>query len=320
LSIRHDKLHQLFDGQELQGGSDDARFVPGIFSQYDHRFSSKFRGLVGLRADHHDNHGIIFSPRLNLKSDPFSHSTFRLNVGTGFRIVNLFTEEHESMTGSRKVVVAEALDPERSFNIAVNWNQIIDIGPSVLNADLDVFYTRFSNQIIPDYSNQNQIIYNNLDGYSVSQGVALSVAHNFIAPLTYTIGITFQDVFADEQGVKENLPFSADFNSVFGLTYTFKKADLTLDYTGRFVGKMKLPDYPDRSNTSKPFSEHNLKMTKVFSNSFEVYASAKNILNYIQSEPIIAADRPFSEDFATDYVYGPLQGRRFLIGVSYKFD
>lgn len=318
-STRHDKLNQLFDGQELPGGSTDIRFVPGIFSQYDHTFSSKLRSLVGIRADHHVDHGIIFSPRMNLKSSPSSHTTLRLNLGTGFRIVNLFTEEHESLTGSREVIVAEELNPERSYNITANWNQIIDIGNSILNADLDLFYTRFTNQIIPDYSNSNQIIYNNLDGYSVSQGIALSIAHNFIAPLTYTVGITFQDVFANENGIKEELLFSANFNAVFGITYTFKKPKLTFDYTSRIVGKMKLPEYPDRNTSSKSFSEHNLKSTKIFSNSFEVFVSVKNIFNYIQAEPIIAADRPFSDDFATDYVYGPLQGRRFLIGVSYKF-
>ncbi|MFV1883133.1 MAG: TonB-dependent receptor [Balneola sp.] len=318
LSARYDVLNQLFNGMRLDGGSEDIRFVPAVFTQYDHRFSSKFRGLVGLRADHHQDHGMIFSPRFNLKGDPFSHSTVRLNVGTGFRIVNLFTEEHESLTGSRQVEVAEALNPERSFNVALNWNQIIDIGPSVLNVDFDLYHTRFSNQIIPDYDTPGKIIYTNLDGYSVSRGLAVSMAHNFIAPLTYTIGITFQDVFFVEDELKEDLPFSPDFNSVLSLTYRFTEARINVDYTGRIIGKMRLPEYPGRDLHSNPFSEHNLKITKLFSDRFEFFVSGKNLFNYIQQEPIIASDRPFSDDFATDYVYGPLQGRRFMAGISYK--
>lgn len=320
LSTRYDKLNQLFNGTRLPGGSEDERFVPGIFAQADHRFSDAFRGLVGLRADHHKDHGLIYSPRVNIKFNPSDHTTVRMNVGTGFRIVNLFTEEHESMTGSRQVVVAEKLDPERSVNAAINWNQIIDIGPSILNMDVDLYYTRFSNQIIPDYSTQNQIIYQNLDGYSVSRGVAVSLAHNFLVPLTYTIGITIQDVFTMHNNIRRDLPFSADYNGVMSITYTFLKPDVTLDYTSRLVGKMKLPDYPDRDNYSKVFTEHNLKVTKRFDSGFEFFVGSKNIFDYIQDEPIIAADQPFSDEFATDYVYGPIQGRRLIGGVKITLD
>ncbi len=320
LSARYDYLNQLFNDVQLDGGSEDTRFVPGIFSQYDHRFSSKFRGLVGIRADHHQDHGVILSPRLNLKGDPFSHSTVRLNVGTGFRIVNLFTEEHESLTGSRQVEVAEALDPERSFNVAFNLNQIIDIGASVLNVDFDIYHTRFSNQIIPDYDTPGKIIYANLDGYSVSRGLAISMAHNFIAPLTYTIGITFQDVFSIENDIKEDLPFAPAFNSVLSLTYRFTAAKVNLDYTGRIIGKMRLPEYPNKDLYSNTFSEHNLKVTKIISENFEFFVSGKNLFNYVQRDAIIAADRPFSDDFATDYVYGPLQGRRFIAGIKYQIN
>ncbi|MCG8373290.1 MAG: TonB-dependent receptor, partial [Balneolales bacterium] len=116
-----------------------------------------------------------------------------------------------------------------------------------------------------------------------------------------------------------DLEFSPDFNSVFGLTYRAKH-QLTFDYTSRLVGRMKLPEYPDRSNYSPLFSEHNLKVTKVFQNNFEVFISGKNLLNYIQKDAIIAANAPFSEDFATDYVYGPLQGRRFVLGMKISFE
>ncbi len=318
LSIRYDKLNQLFNGTRLSGGSDDERFVPAMFLQYDHTFSEEFRALAGIRADHHEDHGVIVSPRFNLKSSPSDHTTFRLNVGTGFRIVNLFTEEHESLTGSRQVVVEENLNPEQSVNLALNWNQIVDIGPSVLNVDFDVYYTRFSNQIIPDYDTPNQIIYRNLDGHSVSRGLAISMAHNFIAPLTYTVGVTIQDVFSVDDGVKEALPFSPDFNTVFGLTYRFLDESLVMDYTGRLVGTMRLPDYPGRPDESRMFSEHNLKLSYKINPDLEIYLSGKNLFNYVQEDPIIAPDRPFSEEFATDYVFGPLQGRRIMSGVRYR--
>src|SRR5699024_535100 len=114
-----------------------------------------------------------------LKIRAADHTTIRLNAGTGFRIVNLFTEEHDVLSGSRRVVIDGNLDPERSFNGTLNINQIVDIGFSVLNIDLDLFHTYFSNQIIPDYSSPNEIRYSNLNGHAVSRGASLSAAHNF---------------------------------------------------------------------------------------------------------------------------------------------
>ncbi|MEX0844199.1 MAG: TonB-dependent receptor, partial [Balneolaceae bacterium] len=317
----YDILDQTFNEQKLPGGSTEQRFVPGFFLQYDKVFTPAFRSLIGLRADHHKNHGVIFSPRFNLKLSPGSHTTLRLNTGTGFRIVNLFTEEHEALTGSREVVVAESLNPERSANVALNINQIIDVGEySIINTDLDVFYTWFSNQIIPNYDTPNQIIYTNLDGYSVSRGVSLNLAHNFIAPFTYMVGFTVQDVFSVENGTKKDLLFAPNYTAVFNTTYTFTEYDLRLDYTSRINGKMRLPNYPKRNEFSEVFTEQNLKITKAFRNGIQVFISGKNLFNYTQPSPLIAPEQPFSDEFATDYVFGPIQGRRFLVGISFELE
>lgn len=146
------------------------------------------------------------------------------------------------------------------------------------------------------------------------------MAHNFLIPLTYSIGITFQDVFFVENDIREDLPFSPDFNSVLSLTYRFTETGINVDYTGRIIGKMRLPEYPERDLYSKAFSEHNLKLTKIFSERFEMFLTGKNLFDYIQGDAIIAPDQPFSDEFATDYVYGPLQGRRFMVGISYSIN
>lgn len=320
-TFRYDDLEQLFDGARLPGGSNDRRFVPGVFAQYDHLFNSKTRLLLGLRADNYEDHGSIFSPRLNIKHSPSSHTTLRLNMGTGFRIVNLFTEEHEALTGSRTVTLSEALNPERSFNIATNINQIIDIGPSILNLDVDVFYTHFTNQIIPIYDEDpNLIIYRNLDGFSTSRGVSISAAHSFIAPFTYSFGVTFLDAFRDEDGQREDIVYAPRFSSVFNATYTFRQANINIDYTARLLSRIALPEYDNLPTTSPTFTEHNIKFSKSFSRQFELFTSMQNIFNYTQNNPIISADQPFSDTFATDYVFGPIQGRRMQFGMRLTFN
>ena len=317
-TIRYDALSQTFDGQRLEDGSEDRRLTPGLFGQYEHIFSEKVRGLLGARVDHYSDHGFIFSPRFNLKVSATDHTTIRFNAGTGFRIVNLFTEEHDILSGSREVVITENLDPEKSYNGTLNINQIVDIGTSVLNMDLDLFYTRFSNRIIPDYSTPNEIRYSNLDGYSVSRGIALSAAHNFPGPLQYSVGITLQDVYQSTGDSKETLPFAPNFNSNFSISYGIESIATYIDYTGRIVGKMELPEYPGAKNVSEVYTEQNVKLTKRLGNGIEVYGSVKNLFNYTQENPIIAPDRPFSDDFATDHVFGPIQERRFLLGINFE--
>ena len=319
LTLRHDALQQQFDNLDIPNAESDLRFIPGIFGEFEYLFGPRLRGLVGGRLDHYDQHGLIFSPRLNLKVDLFEQTTLRINTGTGFRVVNLFTEEHEAISGARRVRIAEQLEPERSWNMTVNLNQIIDIGRSILNVDLDLFHTRFGNQIIPDYSIDGFITYANLSGFSVSQGIGLSMTHTFVAPFRYSIGGTIQDVFAEENGIRQTIPFAPSFNGTATLSYTHERSGLTLDYNSRIVGPMSMPEYQNRDNRSPWYSEHNVRLSRQLTDKLMGFVAVRNLFNYIQQNPLVAADRPFSDDFATDYVYGPLQARRFLTGVRWEF-
>lgn len=319
-SFKYDRLEQIFGEQYVPYGSSDNRFVPGLFAQYERIFNNTLRGLAGLRLDYHNKHGYILSPRLNIKLDATDHTTIRFNTGTGFRVVNIFTEQHEVLSGSRVVEIQEELNPERSINGTLNINQIIDIGVSVLNIDFDLFYTRFSNQILPDYQTPGKIIYTNLKGYAATRGFALNAAHNFPSPLMYSIGFTVQDVFQSFEGVKHPVFHAPEWSSVFSLSYEFEQWNTSVDFTGRIVGKMYLPKYPGYSDRSEIFTEQNIKLTRTFGNGWSTYINVKNLFDYTQKNPIVAPDRPFSDDFATDRVFGPLQGRRILFGLRYDLD
>ena len=129
----------------------ERKFIPALFVQDEITLNRKWSSLLGIRTDYHDEHGFIFSPRLNLKFKPKTYTTFRLNAGTGFRLVNLFTEDHAFLTGSREVLVVEDLKPEESYNINLNANHIFSLGRSTGTIDVDAFYTYFTNKITPDY-------------------------------------------------------------------------------------------------------------------------------------------------------------------------
>ena len=158
----------------------ERKFIPAFFVQDEITLNKKWTSLLGIRTDFHDEHGFIFSPRLNFKFKPKTYTTVRLNAGTGFRLVNLFAEDHAFLTGTREVLVVEDLKPEESYNINLNVNHIFSLGRSTGTLDIDAFYTYFTNKITPDYDvNPNQIIYANLNGFSVSRGLAFIIQQNF---------------------------------------------------------------------------------------------------------------------------------------------
>jgi outer membrane receptor for ferrienterochelin and colicins len=301
----------------------ERKFIPALFIQDEITFSRKWTSLVGIRTDYHDEHGFIFSPRLNLKFKPKTYTTFRLNAGTGFRLVNLFTEDHAFLTGTREVLVVEYLKPEESYNINLNANHIFSLGRSTGTIDVDAFYTYFTNKITPDYDvNPNQIIYANLNGFSVSRGLAFNIQQNFDFPLSVKAGGTILDVYSlDDNNIREDELFAPSFTGVFSLSYNWDIINTSIDWTAKVTGPMSLPSFPypfERAEESPWFSQHHLQIKKVFSESLTAFMGVKNVFNYTQESPLVDWQNPFGDDFDTSYAYGPLQSRRFLFGLSVK--
>ncbi len=301
----------------------ERKFIPAFFVQDEITLNRKWTSLLGVRTDFHDEHGFIFSPRLNLKFKPKSYTTFRLNAGTGFRLVNLFTEDHAFLTGSREVLVVEDLKPEESYNINLNANHIFSLGRSTGTIDVDAFYTYFTNKITPDYDvDPNQIIYANLDGFSVSRGLAFNIQQNFDFPLSIKAGGTYLDVYSvDFNNTREDELFAPSFTGVFSLFYNWDKINTSIDWTAKVTGPMSLPTFPnpfERAEESPWFSQHHLQIKKVFSENLTAFVGVKNVFNYTQESPLVDWENPFGADFDTSYAYGPLQSRRFLFGLSLK--
>ncbi len=319
----------------------DKQFIPGIFAQDEWNISNRFSVLSGMRLDHYSAHGLIASPRLSVKYKPESWTTFRLNGGTGFRIVNLFTEDHAFVTGQREVVILESLKPERSFNGAFNFNHIFNTSNSNGSIDFDGYYTHFTNKIIPDYETVGKIIYTNTNGHAVSKGLSVNLNQQFDSGLAYSLGYNIQratETELNDLGVEETrgIEFASDWGGVGILNYDWKKQNILFSYTARFTGEMNLPEVYDfgpdgqilstaRPTQSKPFSIHNIQITKSFKQkNLSIYLGVQNFLNYRQTySPLIGFNDPnaapgFSDAFDTAYAYSPLHGREFYLGVKWN--
>jgi len=312
-------------------------YLPGFFIQDDYKINIKNKLLVGLRYDLNSVHGQIFSPRLNYKYTPNVFNTFRLSLGNGYRVVNLFSEEHAALTGARQVVILNELKPEQSWNVSFNYVKNIVLKNGFINIDANFFYTYFTNRIVPDYlTNANQIIFNNLNGYAVNRGVNLSADLNLKNNWKANFGLTLVDVFVVNNDslnneIKQNQIQTPPLTLNYGVNYHFKKQSITIDFTGNLTSPMILPVLPNdfRPAESPWFALVNLQITKVFKNNISIYGGAKNILNFVPQNPIIRPFDPFDKQvninnpnqytFDPTYNFAPLQGIRAFAGIRYIF-
>lgn len=320
----------------------DNQFIPGVFIQDEFTAADNFTILSGLRLDHYDSHGFIFAPRLSLKYKPGDWTTLRSNFGTGFRVVNLFTEDHAFITGQRTVEIAEELSPEESYNVSLNINQVYAALGGSGTIDIESYFTHFTNKILPNYDTPGKIIYENSDGFARTMGIGLTVTHSLSIPLGFNLGVNFQKATETEpnelgQMVSRNIEFAPEWSGVFTLNYEWKKANMILGYTISTTGPMALPEVFDldengapqtdpRPTRSTAFALHNLQISKTFSKQFSIYGGIQNLTNFRQlSSPLIGYNDPnaptgFSSYFDTSYAYAPNHGREFYLGIRWNLE
>jgi outer membrane receptor for ferrienterochelin and colicins len=327
-----------------QANAPSITHLPGIFIQDELKLSSNAQLLLGLRHDFSRVHGSIWSPRINFKLNSEDKSLiWRTSLGNGFRVANVFTEDHAALTGARTVVFTERLRPEESWNATSNlMKKVYTSSGNYFGLDASLFFTHFSNQIIPDYdSNPNEIRYANLDGTSRSKGVSLNFDGLWANGFKLLTGITWMDVSMTEEGKRVQQLFAERFSGVWTIGYHFHPLELTLDYTGNVYGPMRLPllgPLDDRQEYSPWWSLQNIQLTKRFGNKWEVYGGIKNLLNYRPPNNSIArAFDPFDRGVAFDeagsvvptatnpnalsfdptYLFAPNQGIRGFLGLRF---
>lgn len=325
-------------------------YLPGVFLQDEFTINAGNKLLLGMRYDYNSIHGHIFTPRFNYKWNSVDRTNIvRVSFGTGYRVANVFTEDHAALTGARDVVFLSDLNPETSYNGNINFTKKI-YGKKRLFIGLDgsVFYTYFNNKIFADYeTDPNKIIYDNLEGYAVSNGVSLNIDLSY-ENLKLLAGVTAMDVYSVENGEKLRQLLTEQYTGSWTMSYKLPKYKMSVEYTGNLYGPMILPvlgDNDPRPKYSPWWSIQNIQVTKSFDNSFELFGGVKNLLNWtpwkgLNTSMIARAHDPFDEQVDFDqngevliteqnphgltfdpaYVYGPNQGIRAFFGFRYTFD
>jgi len=320
--------------------------LPGIFFQNEISISKKHKILGGFRYDYNNYHGNIFTPRIAYKWDINKKNIFRLNAGTGFRVVNLFTEDHAALTGARIIEIKNTLKPEQSYNTNLNFiKKIFSKKGTFVGIDASAFYTYFNNRIVGDYeTDPNKIMYDNLNGYAESKGISLNTDISFSNSFKIIIGATLMENTLTENRISNQQILTENFTGIWAISYKIKKAKLSVDYTGNVYSPMRLPllGNSDPRNAYSPWwSIQNIQLTFDGFKYFQLYGGVKNLLNWTpnKSNPfiiarsndpfdkkvqygsngqiLVTANNPYALSFDPTYMYGPNQGIRAFLGIRY---
>lgn len=301
------------------------QIVPGVFAENAfHWNNDKIVWIVGARLDHHQQFGYFFTPRTLLKYAINNNNTIRASVGTGWRQVNLFSENINLLVSSRDIVFQEQVKPERGLNWGINYTYRFDKENIEGTLSADFYQTHFFNQFFPDYDNDPTKAYiRNFTGKSISNAFQIEANFKFYKVFEFRTAYNFLDVYRIENGVKNVLPFNPQNRVMAAVSYRPKNNKWYFDLNAHWYDRQRLPNTnsnpPEYQNPeySKPYVLVNAQVTyKV--KQFEIYSGVENIFDFRQLRPIISWQDPFSKYFDTSSVWGPTRGREIYVGVRWK--
>lgn len=299
--------------------------VPGLFTEYSFNYEHRLSLMAGIRVDYHNLYGVFYSPRLHFKFNPAENTTIRLSAGRGYHVANIFAEHAGMLISERQLVIQEDLKPEVAWNFGINFTQKFHIGKGPVTFNLDLYHTRFENQVVMDPDQDvTKVMFYNLHGKSFSTSLQAEVLYEPIKGLELKVAYKLNDVRTTYGTVLEEMLLVARHKGLFNAAYSTKNKHWKFDATVQLTGTSRLPanysnvnDGQVNNNDYSPiFATLNTQATFVW-NKWEVYVGAENLNGYTQKTPIIGADDPFGKGFDASGVWAPIYGRIFYMGVRF---
>ncbi|GFD82851.1 TonB-dependent receptor [Tenacibaculum sp. Mcav3-52] len=303
----------------------------GAFFEYAYDNADNLSVTAGVRLDHHNLLGTFVTPRLHMRYVPWERGVLRASVGRGKRSANIFAENQQLFASSRAITIDNTggniygLAPEEAWNYGVSFLQGYKLFGRKGDVTFDFYQTNFSNQVVVDWENPQEISLYNLEGKSIANSFQIEMNQNIIPYFNTRFSYKFYDVSTDYKSGNLAKALQAKHRFFANVSYETEReesdASWKFDVTYNWIGEQRLPNTNNQLPTySDSYNLLNTQITKVFSKKFEMYAGAENITNYKQKNPILGSDNPFGANFDTTIVYAPVFGSNFYAGLRFKID
>lgn len=320
------KIQFLEETEKQDIGFDEE--VIGGFAEYTFTPTDDITFLAGLRYDHSSIHGTYWTPRMHFRWAFTGSSTLRLSAGKGYRTPQVVAENTRYLASSRVWHFSQTTPTqEEAWNFGVSLINNWHLWDKPLTLSLDYYRTDFNNQMVVDLNQSAHDVYvYALDGKSLSNSFQVEARYEPMDRFELTTAFRINDVQMEfqNQGLS-SVPLLAKYKGLVSASYSTNMKKWQFDLTAQFNGVQELPSSDGRApeyshaQESKPYTMLMGQITKNY-RAWSFYVGGENLANYTQKNPIIAASDPFSKDFDSSQVWGPIYVRMFYFGIKYVFD
>lgn len=261
----------------------------------------------------------LLVPRLLYRHDHTSYLTSRLSWGMGYRSPLSFFESEHGFLDSGFGMDINAIEKSNGATYSLAYNKD---GLSVTGS---AAYTQVKNLAFIEDRAGTPTLTNSNDDVNVAEGdivVGYVVSNNLSLSGSY-----------------EYYKYDSAYKSLMTLAPVEQRARFSVDYDqngwdiyseATWIGSRDLAQYGYegyddsaatilKNQTAPSYVTVDLKVSKQLNKNFSIYAGAKNLFDYVQTDKQSPLFYDASGGFDTAYTWGPLRGRTLYAGVKATF-
>ena len=315
----------------------------GAYFEYNYDNLDNLNLSVGIRYDNHNIIGNFISPRLHVRFQALPKTTIKMSAGKANRIANLFSENQKLFYSSRLISFSSAdassefmsynyfdMKPEVAWNYGASIIQSFKLFGKDSQLIIDYYITDFESRVVVDWESPSNILFYNLVGRSYAKSFQAQFSYSLANRMDLLFAYKNTDAKTDYISGSLQNPLTPSNRFFLNLSYdgpsNEKSRKWKFDLTYNHLGKQRIPSTIQNPEIFRlnPFSSKldliNSQITRVFSDSFEVYLGVENLTNYKQTDGIISNSDPFGQYFDATMIYGPVSGRMSYLGLRYKIN
>lgn len=305
----------------------------GAYTEYTYSIKDKLSVVAGLRYDYNfyfRKH--LITPRAHVKWNITPTTVFRASAGLGYRPTDVITDNIGILATGRYIMFRNGYKHyfdrmEEALTAGGSLTQTIStINHNDMTISFDYFRTQLFHSVIADqeYSAYDIHIYDtNGKSFTNSYQVDLTWTpierFDIFATFRYTDSKYTIDRPDGTRALVER-PLVSRFKTLLNLQYATRMRKWTFDVTAQLNGRSRIPTQTGNlaDDSYSPIYPMFYAQVSRRIKHWDIYIGCENIGNYKQKHPILNADNPYSPDFNSSLIWGPLMGRKFYIGVRFN--
>ena len=308
----------------------------GAYLEYTYTIKDKLSIVAGLRDDYNFYfRKNLITPRAHIKWNITPTTVLRGSVGMGYRPTDAITDNIGILATGRRIKFDKGYDRhfdrmEEALTAGGSLSQTIStVRYRDMTISFDYFRTQLFHSVIADQEyDSNYIHIYSTSGRSYTNSYQVDLTWNPVERLDIFATFRWTDSKytvnrPDGEEVKHVLverPLVGQFKTLLNIQYATNMRKWVFDVTAQLNGRSRIPTQTGVLSEAKYGKMYPMFYAQISRRikHWDIYLGCENIGNYVQKNPILHADKPYSPEFNSACVWGPLMGRKFYIGVRFN--